>query len=189
MIHVGLDLDGCFADFQSRYEELYWPFADPLWDVYDGYKKRFSADEFKRQIKNMAISGDYYALKLYPGAQECWQRIRALPNVKIHVLTHRPKEAWGQTADWLRIHKLDADSLHFTNDKTILKAVAGPGNQVGKLLAIDDYEAHWRAMADAAIMSFLAKRPWNDHIRATVTLERFANIVTSTHDAYYGVYG
>jgi hypothetical protein len=181
MIHVGLDLDGVFADFQGRYEALYWPYHEPLWDVYDGYKKRYTSEEFKRQIKTMARNGHYATLDLYPGARECWQRIRALPNVKMHVLTYRPREAWADTALWLREHDLEADSLHFTSDKTILKAVAGPS--AWDIVVIDDWDEHVKATQAAGIISFLCDRPWNQS-HGTVGLARFAWFVENLSESW-----
>jgi hypothetical protein len=181
MIHVGLDLDGVFADFQGRYAELYWPYDEPLWDVYDGYKKRYTSEEFKRQVKHMARFGYYADLDLYPGARDCWRRIRALDNVKIHVLTYRPREAWASTVRWLESHDLEADSLHFTSDKTILKAVAGPS--AWTIVAIDDWDEHVTAMQDADIGAFLCARPWNQS-QGTISLARFANFVETLSESW-----
>lgn len=185
-VHVGLDLDGVFADFQTRYEDLYWPFAEPCWDVYDGYAKRYSSEEFKRQIKSMARQGHYGSLDLYPGAKACWDRLRALPNVKLHVITYRPKEAWEDTVYWLKFHSLDCDTLSFSADKTILRALAGKPAAFdcrGLLIAIDDWDKHWQANADVGVRSYLCDRPWNRG-NPTVTLDGFADRVEKLHARY-----
>jgi hypothetical protein len=174
-LHIGLDLDGVFADFQRCYEELYWPYPEPLWDTYDGYRKRYTDEEFKRQIKAMGKTGSYRRLKPYPTAIATWNRLRHLPNTKLHVITHRPREAWADTVTWLEDHNLEADTLSFSSDKTIVRALGG-NNADDIYMAIDDYDHHWSALSLAGVDAYLCDRPWNKtHGEITVTLSEFAN--------------
>lgn len=177
-IHVGLDLDGCMYPFITGYCRKYGPpeASHDEWNEYAYYRTWGITDEqFKGHLKSGALwKGLYDEEAPYVGVIGAWARLKELP-VKTHVITYRPREAWGPTIKWLEAFAMQPDSLHFSSDKTILRAVAGPDAK--HLIMCEDTVAQFEALMDAGIDAWLIDQPWNREIETDKRLPDFAAFV------------
>lgn len=177
---VGIDMDGVLYPFINSFrkyceERLGVLFlSDPVkWNFYEDW----GLDEatFQEWIKDAAKSHAVFKTEMpYPTVLEAWELLRK-NNIKIHVLTARPQEAWAQTAAWLSQYNLVADSLHFNKTKGFLSKIS-----VGKAALIDDHVMYYNEAKNVGIFPCLLNQPWNqdleDATRASTLLE-FATMI------------
>lgn len=191
-IHVGVDADGCIYPFVTGYTRLYGPpgAGHDDWEDYNCFRQwGITDDQFKGHLKSGAkYKGLFSDEAPYPGVIGAWSRLRELP-VKVHLITHRVREAWGPTIEWLEAFGLEVDSLHFSSDKTILAAVAGP--DASHLMMCEDTVSHFVAVEEAGIDAYLIDQPWNREYSTNKRLPDFAAFVDEvdkTHRIMTGLF-
>jgi len=158
---VGIDMDGVVYPFMEAFRKWcekklnasYLP--DPThWNFYEDWG--LDEETFKSYVREAASTDNVFMVNdPYEGTLQAWRDLRDL-NVRIHVLTARPRSAWIQTIDWLEYHHLHCDSLHFTNTKGMLSKL-----NTGKALLIDDHVAYYEEAERNGIIPVLMTRPWN----------------------------
>lgn len=158
---VGIDMDGVVYPFMEAFKD--WckkklnraSLPDPIhWNFYEDWG--LDEETFKSYVREAAETASVFkVLAPYEGTVQAWRDLRDL-NVRIHVLTARPHSAWVQTIEWLFIHGLHCDSLHFTNTKSMLSKLNS-----GKALLIDDHVAYYEEAERNGIIPVLMSRPWN----------------------------
>ena len=177
---VGIDMDGVLYPFINAFrsyceERLGRKFLqDPThWNFFEDWG--LDASTFQTWLKEAAKSHTVFGSEMpYPTVLEAWEVLRA-NKIKIHILTARPQEAWGQTADWLEKYGLVVDSLHFNPTKDFLAKIA-----TGKAALLDDHSVYYQEAQKAGIFACLLNQPWNqdltDATRVRSVLE-FANMI------------
>jgi hypothetical protein len=158
---VGIDIDGVMYDFANVFHEFVQNRSGvtlPKPQTWDFYKEWGMTDKdfdtlLAEGIEKMRIFDSVAPMK---NTIEGWNLLKA-NGVKIHVLTHRGHLAYAQTVQWLTKYGLIPDSLHFGNDKTILKTIA-----TDECAAVDDYTVYYDKYEKADILSFLRNQPWNE---------------------------
>lgn len=177
---VGVDLDGVMYPFAQAFKQycceqmgrLFLP--EPThWHFYEDWD--LDAKTFNLWLRDAARTHRVFATEEpYEGVIEAWKELQGM-GLKLHILTSRPQESWAQTAEWLTEHGLIADSLHFTNTKSILAKVA-----TGKAIMIDDHVAYYEEAEKAGIIPVLMNRAWNsdkeDATRVN-TLPEFVSLI------------
>lgn len=184
MIHVGADLDGCMYPFIRGYNRKYSPgMTENDWTEFHAYRKWGVTDEeFKNQLKLGALWKRLYDEEApYVGVIGAWEKLKELP-VKTHVITYRPREAWGPTIAWLEEFGFQPDTLSFSSDKTILRALAGPDATI--LMMCEDTTAQFLQLLDAGIDAYLIDQPWNQEINTPKRLPDFNAFVNEVDKAY-----
>lgn len=185
-IHVGFDLDGCMYPFTVGYDRRFRPNGAPEdWVDYNCYRQWGTTDEqFKGHLKSGArYKGLFSDEAPYPGVVEAWQRVAELP-VKTHVITHRVREAWGPTIEWLEAYVFQPDTLSFSSDKTILRALAGP--DATHLMMCEDTFGQFEQLIIAEIDAYLIDQPWNRHEETSKRVADFSAFVDKVEEAVYG---
>lgn len=177
---VGIDMDGVVYPFitafrrycEERLGRLF--LEEPThWNFFEDWG--LDSDTFQTWLKEAALSHNVFASEMpYPTVLEAWELFRA-NNIKIHILTARPQEAWGQTADWLQKYGLTVDSLHFNTTKALLSHVSS-----GKSALLDDHVDYYKEAQGVGIFPCLLNQPWNQDLpnanRVNTVLD-FANMI------------
>lgn len=185
-IHVGLDLDGCMYPFIRGYNRNYAPDkTEQDWTEFYAYRKwGVTDDQFKGHLKSGARwKGLYDEEAPYVGVIGAWERLKALP-VKTHVITYRPREAWGPTIAWLEAFGFQPDTLSFSSDKTILRALAG--SDATALLMCEDTVSQFLTVEEAGIDVYLIDQPWNREHETRKRVADFSAFVDKVEEAVYG---
>jgi len=169
---VGIDLDGCVYDFVSAIRKeifLNHPHLDPSseaksWTFYEQWG--LSTDEFlgiySEGVKSQRV---LWQGKPIAGSIEGWHQL-ADAGHRIHIITDRrppgaEREAQEATLAWLAQHNLPYDSLTFSPDKTLIRALS---HHPEKVVFVDDKRENHDALTSAGIHSFLMDRPWNQSV-------------------------
>lgn len=177
---VGIDMDGVMYPFinafrsycEERLGRLF--LEDPKhWNFFEDWG--LDASTFQTWLQESAKTHRVFATQMpYPTVIEAWELLRK-NNIKIHILTARPQEAWAQTAAWLENYGLVADSLHFNSTKGFLTKIA-----TGKAAILDDHIAYYEEAQKEGIFPCLLNQPWNQELananRVSTVLE-FANMI------------
>lgn len=161
---VGIDLDGVVYPFSTAFrfycqertgtttlpEPTHWNFFVD-WGL--------DEETFQTWLREAAVSHKVFATEMpYPTVIEAWELLRN-HGVRIHVMTARPQESWGQTAEWLDKYGLKCDSLHFNPTKSFLTHFAN-----GKAAMLDDHVHYYKEADKVGIVPFLMNRPWNQEL-------------------------
>lgn len=162
---VGIDLDGVMYDFawvfhKYAQDRMGKELSEP--STWDFYREWGMTDEqfnewLEDGVKNLRLF-DY--LNPLFNTHEGWKLLKD-NNIKIHVLTHRSPHSYEQTVQWLVKNNLIPDSLHFGQNKTILKTLAQD-----ECAAIDDMVQFYDSYNKEGVLSFLRTQPWNQERRA-----------------------
>lgn len=142
------------------------------WEFYEdwGLHER----EFNALLEESVRSGVFVNGEPAHGDLAAWNLLRDL-GVRIHVMTARPSSAWADTTWWLDNWGFKADTLHFTEDKSIFTEMIVP-NGFGMLL--DDapkYLALESCYGNFIPVAF--DQPWNRHLNMAY---RFKTIMEFT---------
>lgn len=179
---VGVDLDGVIYPFVEAFRtycahRLGTPdLPSPVdWHFYREWG--IADHEFVSYLEEASDTHNLFGM-MPPeaGTHDGWQLLKDI-GVRIHVITHRPPAAWGQTATWLRTWGLIPDSLMFTNDKTVVSHFADPG----KAAMIEDYVVNHDHLVDAGVFAVLLDRPWNFG-HAGIRVRSFADFAALIYD-------
>lgn len=181
---VGIDLDGVMYDFAGVFHEFVQNRSGmtlPKPERWDFYKDWGMTDKdfeilLAEAIDKMRIFDSVAPME---NTVEGWNLLKA-NGIKIHVLTHRGHLAYEQTVKWLTKYGLIPDSLHFGDNKTILKKIAKD-----ECAAIDDYPLYYDRYEKADILSFLRTQPWNGekYARRVDDLLEFAEKVVTLNNS------
>jgi hypothetical protein len=183
-VHVGIDLDGCIYPFVTAYNNVFGPEGadDTAWTGYYSYRQwGITDDQFKGHLK----SGAKYKFLFereppYPGVIAAWQRLMDMP-VKVHVITHRVREAWGSTVRWLEAYGFQPDTLTFSSDKRVLEALAGL--DASHLTMCEDTVSQFEQIRDHGIDAYLIDQPWNREIDTPKRVPDFSAFVDKVEEA------
>jgi hypothetical protein len=177
---VGIDMDGVLYPFINSFrsyceERLGRLFLEEPkhWNFFEDWG--LDASTFQEWLRDSAKTHKVFGTQMpYPTVLEAWELLRK-NNIKIHVMTARPQEAWAQTAEWLEKYGLVADSLHFNPTKGFLANLTK-----GRAAILDDHIAFYEEAEKAGIFPCLLNQPWNQELknanRASTVLE-FANMI------------
>jgi hypothetical protein len=158
---VGIDMDGVLYPFMDAFKKYCEnvlersDFPEPThWNFYEDWG--ISKKSFDAMLSSASVTHRLFASEPpMQFARGGWEMMRDM-NVKIHVITARPTEAWSQTADWLHKHGMVPDHLHFTQDKTILAHTAKEHSAM-----LDDHYVYYKQLDDAGVLAVLHDHPWN----------------------------
>lgn len=159
---VGVDLDGVVYPFADAFRN-WWSVRTGRTDLCRPTRWTFHRDwgisdaEFAGLLEECAHDRVFAVLPPEPGTKEAWDELRSAGR-RVHVVTHRPHTAWSQTALWLDLHGLVADSLTFTGDKTVVKHLAGGG----RTAMVEDHTGHHDRLVAVGVHAVMVHRPWND---------------------------
>lgn len=175
---VGIDLDGViypFADaFKAYCEERLGTTDLPNpthWNFYEDWG--IDHETFHAWLRQAAITHQVFAThNPYEGVVEAWRDLQDM-GIKIHVLTARPQSAWAQTAEWLLVHNLHVDSLHFGPTKGFLSKIAK-----SKAMLIDDHVVYYDEAERNGIIPVLMDRPWNAHKQEATRVNDLSGFVS-----------
>lgn len=179
---VAVDLDGVVYPFAEAFRSycahrLGVPDLAPVTDWHFYRSWGLDDQQFVQYLTDACTEWNVFSvMQPEAGTADGWHALRGM-GVRIHVVTHRPHEAWAQTADWLAAWGLVPDTLTFTADKTVVVHHAA-GNPCA---AIEDRVENHRALLAAGVRSVLLDRPWNegepgDRVRS------LADFATYVHD-------
>jgi len=179
---VGIDLDGVIYPFSTAFRAYCQErmgqdnLPDPThWNFFIDWGLK--EETFQTWLREAATSHRVFATEMpYPSVIEAWELLRK-NNIRIHVMTARPQEAWGQTAEWLDKYGLVCDSLHFNPTKTFLSHFAS-----GRAAMLDDHIHYYEEARKAGIAPFLLNQPWNQELAN-------ANRVNTVLEFAYAVIG
>ena len=170
---VGVDMDGVMYPFAHamhkhceahvRFQELKKPDS---WDFYKPWG--VTSEEFSQVMRDASTSHNLFSSE--PPIHlvtDGWILLKQ-SNVKIHIITARPKEAWSQTIDWLSRYEMMPDSLHFTSRKAIIRHLAA-----GRVAAIDDNTGFYKDLKSNGVHAFLCTQPWNAELEEANRAESF----------------
>ena len=172
-----MDVDGVLFDFVAAMsrsaQELLgepenhfppaetWDFIGEQWGLPSGSYARI----FQHGINEIAMLRHGTPL---PGAIAGWRALRALPDLRLHVVTNIGGDgtlgelARTQRRDWLATWGFDYDAIDFTGDKGELAArYLDDGWSV---VALDDAEQHLAQYRGAGVEAFVAHQRWNRHL-------------------------
>jgi FMN phosphatase YigB (HAD superfamily) len=163
---VGVDLDGVLYPFVSAFKQYCithlkrssQDLPEPThWHFYEDWN--MSAEDFHDHILKAAKTDRLFTK--FPSEMYCSRVFKELREmgIRIHILTHRPEAVQHDTIDWLTRHDLLPHTIHFVQDKTMLKDLA-----LGKSMLIDDCAENYVAAEEAGIIGVLHTRPWNLHL-------------------------
>lgn len=162
---VGIDMDGVMYDFASDFR-LYCSkrmgrsdLKPPVhWEFYEDWD--LDEHTFYLWMDEACKDGLFLNGEPMQNVIEGWKRLRGL-GLRIHILTHRRFSAYENTVKWLSQHNLVPDSLHFGQDKTIIKEIAP-----NKCATIDDHIVYYEDYHSNGVLSFLCTREWNKGVSA-----------------------
>lgn len=144
----------------SQYMGVGLPFPT-RWEFYEDWG--MTHDDFHSYLKRLAEQDEIFNQgSPYHNTTEGWQSLRE-QGLKIHIITHRPWEAYGQTVQWLERFRFIPDTLHFTGDK----AVVLTGIAKDECASIDDHYEQYLSYERRHAHSFLRTQPWNTGDRFT----------------------
>lgn len=175
---VGIDMDGVLYPFADAFRDycaermgkLFLP--EPThWNFYEDWD--LDKATFEQWVIDAAKSHDvFYTQNPYEGVLEAWADLKEM-ELKIHVLTARPQEAWAQTAEWLEKHDLKVDSLHFGPKKAFFSKIP-----TGKGILIDDHVAYYEEAALNGVIPVLLDRPWNQDKKKAMRVQDLPSFVS-----------
>lgn len=160
---VAIDLDNVLYPFSTEFHRFCSKALDrelalpTKWEFYEDWG--LDETHFKALLEEGVMSGVFVNGEPDTGALAAWNTLRDI-EVRIHVLTARPTSAWADTTWWLDNWGFKADTLHFTEDKSIFEYLIKDGG-VGVLL--DDAPKYLTMIApNYATAAF--DQPWNRHV-------------------------
>lgn len=160
---VGVDLDGVLYPFVTAFRQYcidhlgYTRETTPEpthWNFYEDWG--MDKEVFYEHI--LTAARDHRLFTKFPPKPTCHEAFNGFHQmgIRIHILTHRPEVVQHDTIDWLTRHNLLPYSIHFVEDKTILKDIA-----FGKAAIIDDCIDNYEAAKNAGLLAVLQSRLWN----------------------------
>lgn len=163
-LRIGLDLDGCFYDFDRMLvqwaTEVKGHVPDPTkvdrsaWSL--APQLGISEDEFDAWCDEAVDAGYLFRHGApYPGSVEAVRGL-AEDGHSIHFVTSRRfgLKSAHNTMDWLHEWDFPYDSITLSHDKTLVNVD----------VLVDDYERNWRECSEAGMRVFVMDRPWNQHL-------------------------
>jgi FMN phosphatase YigB (HAD superfamily) len=163
-MRVGVDLDGVlynFGDSVKRYLDYIgkgdiWksgPTPKPYWDFYKDWG--WTGKEFLDMCNAGADAGFIFTGPIRDGGKEAMDRLARTGN-EIIIVTDRPfgsspEVSHRNTVEWLQMHGIYYDELHFTADKTL-------GNCH---VFVEDKLENYDSLTAAGTKTWLINRAWN----------------------------
>lgn len=158
---VAVDIDGVMFNFATVIQERTSQFMGVTlpfptrWEFYEDWG--MTHDGFHSYLKRLAVEEDIFDHgSPYHNTTEGWKSLRE-QGLNIHIITHRPWEAYEQTIKWLERFRFIPDTLHFTGDKASVLA----GTTDDECASIDDHYEQYCMYHNRGVHSFLRAQPWN----------------------------
>lgn len=175
---VGVDLDGVIYPFANAFKKyclqrmVVDDLPDPThWNFYEDWG--MDHETFQSWLHDAAVTHQVFSTEPpYDGVIDAWKDLRDL-GLRIHVMTARPQSAWAQTAEWLSMHNLHVDTLHFGPTKTFLRALAAD-----QAIMIDDHVYYYKEAEKVGIIPVLMDRQWNSHKTDATRVSSLAEFVS-----------
>lgn len=175
---VAIDMDNVLYPFSTEFHRFCSKALDrdlstpTKWEFYEDWG--LNEIQFNALLEEAITAGVFVNGEPDIGAVAAWNTLRDI-DVRIHVLTARPSTAWADTTWWLDNWGFKADTLHFTEDKSIFAELITPFgfgvmlDDAPKYLTLQSrYENFFTAVFD---------QPWNSHIQSAY---RFDNLMYFT---------
>lgn len=182
-MRVGIDLDGCAADFGFEVREtlielnhpasLHPTFHNPVDNWY--FYRAWGMDD--KEFVNICDQGVdrgiiFSRSPMHMFTKDAFDLIKAKGH-EIHIVTDRSfgSKSEQNTLDWLDRNLLHYDYITFTADKTSVPELD---------VMVDDKPENFEALNNAGILTYMLTRPWNKHVdtdQRVLDLLHYAEIV------------
>lgn len=180
---VGIDMDGVLYPFATAFKQYCqrrmgkYNLPEPThWHFYQDWG--MDEEQFHEWLVDACETAGVFAS--FPPNPRDVKAIHALRNkgIKIHILTHRLPEAWEQTVWWLQEYDLVPDSLHFGDNKNIIKRLA-----TDECALVDDHIPFYEKAIAEGIHAYVMHQPWNEGclVKYVNSLSHFA-VKVFTHN-------
>ena len=158
---VGIDMDGVLYPFATAFKQYCqrrmgkYRLPEPThWHFYQDWG--MDALQFQEWLVDACETERVFSC--FPPSPNDVAAINKLRDngIKIHILTHRLPEAWEQTVWWLNEYDLVPDSLHFGDNKNIIKSLAQD-----ECALVDDHIPFVEKAFAEGINAYVLRQPWN----------------------------
>jgi len=177
---IALDLDGVIYPFDKEFykfcsKALNTPLSMPThWHFYEDWGLSF--EEYSALLIEASHAGVFLHGEPPIGTHASLKVIREM-GIKVHIITARPSQAWADTTWWLDHWMIQADGLHFTEDKTIFSYLVGE-DSVGFML--EDSPSNIQRLQECSnIVPVVYDQSWNKDVDClrVQTLMGFARLI------------